>query len=518
MKNKNPNHSNGVSVFPPVFEWLIQQGKTDLEWDAPHSTGFIPPTVGPGLENTEKGFNTLENTAKTALQTLSDWSGTDPRGGRAEMPPAVLESFQSLDALSFFCEGAARHADSIDADIREKAGSLLDTLIAASPAPFHRLIPFNDFRRERLREIREDAHFLFPWYTEWSDVPSDTLERVIDHWEEFQRNDWGEINLAPEILRHLSYELEQDAEFRDGLRHAAMLQRNILDAIDQDAALRLLALREWETALWANAAGPAASGIARFPKTAGMVADASSDSGKWEGRFLRAFCGPGLSQGERLQEFQAIAAYVDTHRPWVRGAGGILADVDRFARRELPGKRLGEHCGREPATSRLSLWKPVDAVLQRLVTASGLDLSWPKMQPLVFAAGVSEAVQPKDATRYQNPAGNFLRLPPVFSGEGEWVIPGKEAPDDLRFFLKTRKFYWNIRCWRRDGSENRPLETPQRHDNGRLPMGRVPDDDYAMILVLISDDEDRIIRAMETETLTEEEKRQLLLLLYETPK
>lgn len=50
--------------------------------------------------------------------------------------------------------------------------------------PFCRLIPLNEFRRELRTRLPEKNHFLFPWLSEGLDFDCDSLERIIQVWDE----------------------------------------------------------------------------------------------------------------------------------------------------------------------------------------------------------------------------------------------------------------------------------------------------------------------------------------------
>ena len=80
-----------------------------------------------------------------------------------------------------------------------------------------RLIPFNEARRERLARIDADERYLYPWYEEWSAVPPDTLDMLVEHLA-------GQpvAGLSPGHCSLLAHEIEEDP------RAAACLARHTL--------------------------------------------------------------------------------------------------------------------------------------------------------------------------------------------------------------------------------------------------------------------------------------------------
>jgi hypothetical protein len=90
----------------------------------------------------------------------------------------IAKAFVTLDKLSFFAVGlgaVCKQQEEV-ASLLKEVDSILYKVIEEIFYP--RLIPLNEHRKMMLQYISKDWHYMFPWYTDWNDVPNSTLEVI----------------------------------------------------------------------------------------------------------------------------------------------------------------------------------------------------------------------------------------------------------------------------------------------------------------------------------------------------
>ena len=85
---------------------------------------------------------------------------------------------------NYACEAAEHLIAPADHDQDIAMEDIFDLSDDIDNLPFGRLIPFNEFRRVELGQIPGKNHFLFPWLTEGLNFDYDSLERIIQVWDE----------------------------------------------------------------------------------------------------------------------------------------------------------------------------------------------------------------------------------------------------------------------------------------------------------------------------------------------
>lgn len=94
--------------------------------------------------------------------------------------------------------------------------------------PFGRLIPCNEFRRELFGQIPQGNNFLFPWLTECVRFDSDSLERIIQAWDEL----WAKT--APkddaEAIVPVLTAIQSDTALMDHLKAEARFHSSVMKA------------------------------------------------------------------------------------------------------------------------------------------------------------------------------------------------------------------------------------------------------------------------------------------------
>lgn len=212
----------------------------------------------------------------------------------------VLRYLQTLDAVVYL-NYATHHCPHLKdaAQLRELASDLLDRVVM-EPLPVHRLIPLNVLRQSRLAGIPSSHQYLFPWYSQWSTMPEDTLTRLAEF-----RAGQPVTNVPQEELNLLWLEMTPDEPLRDQIDELATTIRYLPAAMRQAYALRWL--NEAEKSASAKAMPEAAvqagmKGSALRATVQSILAGANP----LEWRFQVAFCGMRLMEG--LSRDQQLAA------------------------------------------------------------------------------------------------------------------------------------------------------------------------------------------------------------------
>lgn len=137
--------------------------------------------------------------------------------------PGWLPTFAALDVCAWL---AAAHGESAPEALAVVEDAAADPVLA-------RLIPFNEHRRAALGGVQEEFQGLLPWYAEWSDLPDDALERLI------QAHGSGDVE---DELRPLAEAVRHDAAHLAWIEAQRTAQARILETLRGSMGLRLLAV------------------------------------------------------------------------------------------------------------------------------------------------------------------------------------------------------------------------------------------------------------------------------------
>lgn len=264
----------------------------EKEWNSLREQSEVEVSLRSGLgslcKQVEQALAVLRGPRTIAIDLDEAWQ---IKGAIEILDHVVLLS----EALEYFPDSST-----FPKEFRDKTGDLLcQVTIDRAPCGL-RLIPLNDWRRKILERISVEKRYLFPWYGSWADVPADTLDRLVDEWDNLTHGQMGTVGIDQGTLAALLAELNTDQDLLKRIRQEARLAKLIPQAIEDSLALRLFALGTEAAALVS---------IAEVVGERGLVASACKAIREWprseldtlEIRFLAAFCGPLLSDGQRIQ-------------------------------------------------------------------------------------------------------------------------------------------------------------------------------------------------------------------------
>lgn len=193
-----------------------------------------------------------------------------------------------------------------------------------------RLIPFNKWRNEMLTRIPEEKRYLFPWYEHLADVPEQALSVLVEHWHEIKAGqfcDTEEIDAG--TMRAVWAEVQVDDALHRDLEDLVRLDEAFGVVADRTIAYRLAALVIEPVEELPFPEALRQKGLVAVTRIA-LGEPIRSEEERTERLFLAGFCGPYLSDVERL----ALFAEVEERLPEQK-TDGILGAIRIWQAREV---------------------------------------------------------------------------------------------------------------------------------------------------------------------------------------
>jgi len=170
----------------------------------------------------------FEQLAKILASALDAFDSDRTLGLDAEDAGIVIPLLAAFNLGNYACEAADRLIAPTDyaQDIAMK--DVIGLSGDIDNLPFGRLIPLNEFRRELLGQIPGKNHLLFPWLTEALDFESDSLERIIQAWDEL----WTKTATREdtEALIPVLTAIQSDTALMDHLKAEAQFHSSVIRA------------------------------------------------------------------------------------------------------------------------------------------------------------------------------------------------------------------------------------------------------------------------------------------------
>lgn len=276
------------------------------EWDVLMSDKDVVVSLRAGVERLNKQVD-------QALKLLY---------GPKSLDLDLEEAWQIQDALSVLDDvvllsEALNHfsgATGFPENFRREVDALLVQVTVDRAPSGVRLIPLNDWRSQVLKQIPAKYRYLFPWYKVWADVAADTLDRLVEGWDGLAHGRMDTVEIDECTLAALLAELNADKELLEWVRNEAGLSKLIPQAIEQSFALRIFIL---------STEGAASVSIPEVVEERGLVASACKAIREWPGsefdkaeiRFLAAFCGPLLTDGQRIEMLSKVEQFLKDVQP-----------------------------------------------------------------------------------------------------------------------------------------------------------------------------------------------------------
>ncbi|MDM8551708.1 type III-E CRISPR-associated protein Csx30 [Desulfobacterales bacterium HSG2] len=193
-------------------------------------------------------------------------------------------------------------------DFQGRAEVLFRKLTVDRVPSYLRLIPLNYWRQYLRGNISEHSLHLFPWYDEWADLPSETIEILIENWNEISRGNFECSEMDAETLKSLFAELSNDRGLLNYIREEARFGRILPRAIGKSLSLRLLMIRTDDVGKHAAPQKVIEKGFVACARQIIQEIKKTfrSEEERLEGIFLGGFCGPFLYENQRLELFNQV--------------------------------------------------------------------------------------------------------------------------------------------------------------------------------------------------------------------
>ncbi|MCP4107580.1 MAG: hypothetical protein GY749_18895 [Desulfobacteraceae bacterium] len=278
---------------------LFQQDTEELreleqEWEKQKDHG----------DSLDSGLEILKKHVEQTLDHLHGSDSVDLDPDEALYIKSGLRAFDSViflaHALEFFPD-----ADNIAENFHNTTEELVHQVIIDREPPGLRLIPFNNWRREILKNIPFDIHYLFPWYSSWAELPEEFHDTLAENWHDFIKGQMEYPYLDKSLLNAMLAELESDSPLFNRIRNEARLFQLMPEAVEQSLALRLFAIQD-------QGATPDYSENTALAYAAVRVIDipVRTEAEKAEQLFFAGFCGPFLDTGQRLDLLSQVENYL----------------------------------------------------------------------------------------------------------------------------------------------------------------------------------------------------------------
>jgi len=147
----------------------------------------------------------------------------------------LYKSFMILDRVVFVMI-ATKHFPNIsgNTELQQKASKLFDKVF--DEVPTLRLVPLNTFRKKMLNYIPDDYQYLFSWYEDYNNLPSDIFEKLIMSKAGLIKTKEKEQN----ILTFLEREMLDDPDLNQHLQNSIQKMDIISKACNEAYKLRWL--------------------------------------------------------------------------------------------------------------------------------------------------------------------------------------------------------------------------------------------------------------------------------------
>jgi hypothetical protein len=213
-----------------------------------------------------------------------------------------------------------------------------------------RLVPLNEWRKNRIERVEASSRFLFPWLADMAWAPADALEQIEAHWNAVREKGVGGLSFIAEPDRLIFWDyLKRDIGLQQEMENRRRLNIAIADAVDQSLPLQLLRIYEQHVQMsdvpehvlrhgLANAACAALTGDrhdeASHEDLGPALETAVAQEFPVERVLTTALCGPFLSDAQRFSAFKWAASKLEKDAR-MGGLAGVFTQVGLWMRNEL---------------------------------------------------------------------------------------------------------------------------------------------------------------------------------------
>lgn len=457
----------------------------------------------------------------------------------------AIKAFDTFDNLLFLWFAAAdilwNESREYVQKIETACLKLSDWMANSRDFNFLRFAPLNEWRRERLSQIPEDKHYLYPWYDALSEMQENAVELIAEKWDEIEAKGFGALSFIREVDRSLVwYHLTSDNKLCTALAERRKTEKLVLEAIDRSYALRLLHLSNIHAATRLVPDKFVSSDLERIPHTILTNVPAtgrslwpsltnimtSDETASLDRVLLTAFCGPYLSDEQRLSVLKWVESKIkDVHfhpgendllialDSWKNNAIGDDAIVEGIFKHwdELRGKAYVQLLIHDLQNKFSDSLTGISEGIARYFR-SLLDCS-PRLAfvPLGYNAP-GQSVQPEEVVSLEDNA-TFLPLEFNKNGAFEYLTPvkGFERMDDIINLLNN--FICYVGGWYKLRRGNIQTITCEPYDS-LMPNTTMPKQDYEFVIICVTTEKNVLKKALAMQQLTKDEAKKIIMITY----
>jgi len=463
----------------------------------------------------------------------------------------AVESLNAYDHLLFLQTAVSDIFSEESAEVLRKLETAYEKLLEwpdrTDGFSYLRLVPLNEWRRERLNRIPEKSHYLYPWYLELSEIQTDAVDLLTGNWPSVREDGFRAISFIRENDRPVVWQsLKTDKTLQSALEKERELEKIVFETIDNSMALRLFTLSNTyartgiapERFVSAGLAPIACTILAASPRKEASPEDVGellesvmNGENHLEKILLTAFCGPYLPDHQRLSVFKRIEAEM-THKDFpLGGTDGLFTKLGLWRDREIDNLFFAE--------SLLSVWDQYSEEAIRSFS-SETDAKSVSKSHYIFVINLGRPEYRTNKARLgqmrkalseeTEDTHRIEDIPILFEDSNEILVfvefddmdelpilesvESNERMEQLIEELEDIVPYYMGGWYKVEGEDAQQLELNNCFDVPPDPLPLQPDKQYEFIMLGISADKGILNKALEKEELTEDEASLITWIIY----
>ncbi|MEI7589698.1 MAG: type III-E CRISPR-associated protein Csx30 [Deltaproteobacteria bacterium] len=192
----------------------------------------------------------------------------------------------------------------------ELVGKVNDILIDDDTISMLRMVPLNSFRQWKISLLPENCRYMYPWYETYSELPDTFLASLAENWKNIGNGDVSQL----ETPENLSIEMIFDDLKADKILFQSIESNHHETILLKNALKSMYPHRLWNLSEDASFDNPLLEGVYEkgLIRLAIRILDEKVTPDEIIGQiFWVAFCGAGLSDKQRLENFKWVMPHIE---------------------------------------------------------------------------------------------------------------------------------------------------------------------------------------------------------------
>ena len=173
-----------------------------------------------------------------------------------------------------------------------------------------RMVPLNRYRQWKMTILPEGCRYLFPWYEKYSELPETFLSSLAENWKDIRNGDSTELDIPASLpFEMIIYDLQADNALIQAIKSYSQEISLIISVLESSFLLGL-----WYLSDEADFTNPLPEGLYEkgLIRLAIRILDEKVTPDEVIGQiFWVAFCGTGLSDKQRLENFKWVMPHIE---------------------------------------------------------------------------------------------------------------------------------------------------------------------------------------------------------------